>query len=165
MADPNTEALVRESRFFGDMPSESLGGVARLAQVVELAPHKRLFEQYDLAKNVYIVISGQVSLVICETPDSCRQIAALGEGELIGWSPIVGRARLADTAVTITPFKALCFDGKELMEFAAANPEFGFAFMRKAAATLASRLSATRLHLLELSGVSLPIFDVQWETD
>ena len=103
--------------------------------------------------------------MICEPKDTARQIAVVGEGDLVGWSPIVGRSRLSDTAVTLTPVQALVFDGQQLMDFCAANPSFGFEFMRLAASALASRLSGTRLQLLQMCGVNFPVFDLQPETD
>ncbi len=156
---------VKSSLFFRQMPSEDLAKLAELCREVELPAHKTIFEEYDRAKDVYIILSGEVSLVICEPKDSCRQIAVVGEGDFVGWSPLVGRSRLSDTAVTLTPVKALVFDGKKLLEFCAQNPSFGFEFMRRAATELAKRLSGTRLQLLQLCGNRFPLFTMQPETD
>jgi CRP-like cAMP-binding protein len=79
----------------------------------------------------------------------------------MGWSPLVGRTRLYDTARALTPVKALVFDGDALMEFCGKNPVFGFRFMHRVACTLAERLSGTRLQLLEMSGVHLPEFPIE----
>ena len=87
----------------------------------------------------------------------------VGDGELVGWSPLVGRHRLSDTARTLTPVKALAIDGEQVIALCRDNPEFGFEFMHRVAMALAERLSATRLQLLDLSGFQLP--DVQIESD
>jgi CRP-like cAMP-binding protein len=112
-----------------------------------------------------ITSSGEVSLLICEPKDVCRQIAIVGEGDLVGWSPLAGRPRLSDTTVTLTSVKALVFDGNELLDFCRSNPAFGIEFMRLAASALAKRLSGTRLQLLQMCGLRFPVFDVQPETD
>ncbi len=112
---------------------------------------------------MYVILSGEVSLAICEPADSCRQISVVGAGELLGWSPLVGRTRLFDTARTTSSVKALAFDGQQLMEFCEGNPTFGFQFMCHTARALSERLSGTRLQLLEMCGVHLPEF--QLETD
>ena len=156
---------VKNSMFFRQMPSEHLAQLAEICREVELPAQETIFEEYDRAKDVYIILSGEVSLVICEPKDSCRQIAVVGEGDFVGWSPLVGRSRLSDTAVTMTPVKALVFDGKKLLEFCEENPAFGFEFMRRAATELAKRLSGTRLQLLQLCGNRFPLFTIQPETD
>lgn len=160
-----TAKHIRESLFFRQLPGKHLDELAEICREVSLPAQKTIFEEYDRAKDVYIILSGEVSLVICEPKDSCRQIAVVGEGDLVGWSPLVGRSRLSDTAVTLTPVKALVFEGKQLLAFCERNPEFGFEFMRRAATELAKRLSGTRLQLLQLCGNRFPIFSVQPETD
>jgi CRP-like cAMP-binding protein len=156
---------LKNSMFFRQMPDSHLDQLAAIGREVNLPAHKTIFEEYDRAKDVYIILSGEVSLVICEPKDSCRQIAVVGEGDLVGWSPLVGRSRLTDTAVTLTPVKAFVFEGKKLLEFCEANPSFGFEFMRRAATELAKRLSGTRLQLLQMCGNRFPIFAMQPETD
>jgi hypothetical protein len=79
----------------------------------------------------------------------------------MGWSPLVGRKRLYDTARTLTAVRALAFVGSELIDFCAANPAFGFEFMRRVAVVLAERLSRARVKLRELSGTYLPEFPVE----
>ena len=87
----------------------------------------------------------------------------VGPGELIGWSPLVGRALLSDTARTLTPAVAVAIDGQRMLKLCAEDPQLGFDFMHRAAKTLASRLSATRLQLLEIGGPRFP--KVQLESD
>jgi CRP-like cAMP-binding protein len=70
---------------------------------------------------------------------------------------------LSDTARTLTPTKAIAMDGQRVLALCAEDPKFGFAFMHRAAQTLASRLSASRLQLLKMSGANLP--PVQIESD
>ena len=104
-----------------------------------------------------------VSLVICAPGVGCRQLMRVGKGELVGWSPLVGQSRLSDTARTLSPTEAIAIDGQQILDLCTEHPEFGFAFMHRAAQTLASRLAATRLQLLTMSGIQLP--EVQIDTD
>jgi CRP-like cAMP-binding protein len=57
----------------------------------------------------------------------------------MGWSPLVGRARLYDTARTVTDVTALALDAQKLIEFCAANPTFGFKFMHHQTTSLLAR--------------------------
>jgi len=154
------EAL-RNSHFFRGCSDEDLKPLAEICRLEDFPARTTLFEEYEPARGVYVVVSGEISLAICEPEDSCKQISAAHAGDLIGWSPLVGRARLYDTARTQTPVTALVFDGDELMKFCAANPSFGFRFMHRVACTLAERLSGTRLQLLGMSGIHLPDFPME----
>ncbi len=116
----------------------------------------------NCAKDVYFILDGQISLAICDT-SSCRQITQIGKGELLGWSPLIGRARLFDTASTATDVRALVFDGKDLMEFCEENPDFGFEFMRRTVRVLGDRLSAASVQLHQSGGAYFP--EVTLESD
>ena len=74
----------------------------------------------------------------------------------MGWSPLVGRPRLSDTATTVTPTKAIVFDAAQLLKLCDEDREFGYQFMSRMAQVLAQRLSATRMQLLHDWGRNLP---------
>ena len=164
MSESNTTVLATATHLFRGAAPEHLSSLEGLAREVELEARSTVFEEYDRADQVYVILSGEVSLVICEGGE-CRQIGVVGEGDILGWSGVLQRARLFDTAITLTPVKALVFDSKELMDFCEANPSFGFVFMRKAATALATRLSGTRLQLMQMCGSRFPSFEVSLEND
>ena len=147
--------------FFQGFDVDHLNRLADICQLQQFPAHTTVFEEDDRARKVYVLLSGEVSLVICEPEDSCKQIAVIHAGDLMGWSPLVGRARLYDSAHSLTPVTALVFDGSALMDFCAKNPAFGFRFMHRVACTLADRLSGTRLQMLEMCGVHLPEFPIE----
>ena len=122
MSSPTVFEELRKSGFFSEVSADDLKKLADLCQIVEFPANKTIFEQYALAHEVYVIVSGEISLAICEPAVSCRQISLVHAGELMGWSPLVGRARLYDSARTTKPVKALAFDGQELMKFCGAIP-------------------------------------------
>ena len=161
MATQSKLEKLRSSAFFQEFPPEYFEQLVNIGREIQLPAHTTVFKEYDRAKDVYVILSGEISLAICEKEDSCRLIGTLRQGDLMGWSALVGRARLYDTARTVTDVTALALDAQKLMEFCAANPKFGFKFMHRIACVLAERLSGTRLQLLELSGVHLPRFQLE----
>ena len=152
---------LRSSAFFQEFPPEYFEQLVDIGREIEIPARTTVFKEHDRAKDVYVILSGEISLAICDKEDSCRLIGTLHQGDLMGWSPLVGRARLYDTARTVTDVTALALDGQKLMEFCDANPDFGFKFMHRIACVLAERLSGTRLQLLEMSGVHLPKFQLE----
>ncbi|HTQ40050.1 MAG TPA: Crp/Fnr family transcriptional regulator [Pirellulales bacterium] len=154
---------LRGIEFFHDIAQEHLQRITAISKIVEFPAQYDIFHENEPAKDIYFVISGRVSLAVNTTHAGCRQLMEVGPGELIGWSPLVGRALLSDTARTLTPTVAVALDGGRILKLCAEDPQFGFEFMQRAAQTLASRLNATRLQLLELGGLRLP--KVQIESD
>ena len=160
------EAILDELRgidFFRGLEDTYLEQLAEISRYVEFPARAEIFRESDVAKEMYVIISGQVSLVTCTPKTGCRQLMVVGDGDLIGWSPLVERQRLFDTAHTAQPTKAIAIDGHKILEICEKNPQFGFEFMRRVAKVLAERLSATRLQILDICGVRLP--EVQIESD
>ncbi len=110
--------ILRDVEFFHGITDEYLERVAAISKIVEFPGRHDIFREHETAKEVYIIIGGRVSLVICAPPFGCRQLMEVGDGELIGWSPLVGRARLSDTARTLTPTKAIAMDGERILRSA-----------------------------------------------
>ena len=161
MTDQTRLDNLQTTTFFKEFPSRQLAELVDEFREVDLRAGSTVFKEYDRAKDVYVILSGEIGLAICDAKSSCRQIGVLRAGDLMGWSPLVGRARLYDTARAICDVKALAIDGEKLMKFCAANPEFGFRFMHRVAGVLAERLSGTRQQLLEMGGVHLPKFQLE----
>jgi CRP/FNR family cyclic AMP-dependent transcriptional regulator len=160
MANTEIVELLRDTSFFHGIDDRYLSDLAPLFRLEEFANNTTVFEEFDRAKDVYFIVDGRISLAICDAK-SCRQISIVEKGELMGWSPLVGRTRLFDTARTASRVKTLVIDADELLKYCAAHPEFGFEFMRRAARVLAERLSATRVQMLEIGGVHLPEFQLE----
>lgn len=160
MAYTKNIELLRDTGFFLGIDDRYLRELAPLFRQEEFANQMTVFEEFDLAKDVYFIVEGRISLAICDAK-GCRQIAIIGKGELMGWSPLIGRSRLFDTARTISPVKMLVVDADELLKLCKTHAELGYEFMRRAACVLAERLSATRIQLLEVGGVHLPEFPLE----
>ena len=147
MSDATILETLRGVECLHDMADEHLGRLAEMSRPIYFYP----------------LVSGKVALDMCAPKVGCRQLMEVGPGEIVGWSPLVERERLSDTALTLTDTKTIALNGEEILRLCADNPQFGFEFMRRAAIALSQRLSATRLQLLEVSGFHLP--DVQIESD
>ena len=160
--DRSLEALHR-SLFFQNLSDEQLTQLAGIAKVVEYPARQTMFNEFDQANDVYVLVSGDVSVVVCEPKVGCRQLTTVRGGELLGWSPMLERGRMAATAVTITPTTAIVINAKGLVELCKQEPALGYEFMSRTAQVLSERLFATRVQLLEMSGVHLP--EVTLESD
>ncbi len=155
MTNPNLLESIKRIDFFRGIPDQYLQELAALGREVEIPPHHDLFQEDDSATTVYAIVHGHVSLEIWTARLGPRQMAEVRDGELIGWSVLLQRPWLFDTARTLTRTRAVAFDGNRLLAFCASEPKFGFELMRRVADVLAMRLGATR-QLLDVGKIHLP---------
>ena len=135
---------------------EYLQQLAENSAAVDFPADARIFRKGDPATDVYLIVSGSVSLEICGPGIGCRRILTVADGQLLGWSPVLEQPNLTATARTLTPTRAVQINGRQLLAMAEHDPRFGYEFMRRAALALAKRLSATRLQLLDVYGQEMP---------
>ena len=74
----------------------------------------------------------------------------IGNGDLLGCSPLLGQKQVTATARTLSPTQAIQLKGIEVARRCEQNSRFGFEFMNCTARAMAKRLTATRLQLLDL---------------
>lgn len=163
MSESSTLEALREVEFFHDIPEEHLKRLGEISSFVEFPAQHDIFKEREPAKHVFVIVHGEVSLIVHTPATGHRQLSTVSDGALIGWSPLIGRHRLYDTAHTITPTQAISIDGQEMLAYCEKYPEFGYEFMKRAAGVLAERLSATRLQILDICGGRLP--QAQIESD
>ncbi len=161
MSETQVFELLSGAEFFRGMADDHLERLAGISKFVEFPARVDIFREHEPAEDVFVIMSGRVSLIICTPKVGCRQLMVVHPGEMISWSPLVGRTRLTDTAHTLEPTTAISIDGARILALCAEHPEFGFEFMHRAAKALAERLSATRLQLLDFCGVSLPKYQIE----
>lgn len=156
MTEPVTPEAVRGLAFFSpltDAEAVRLAGAARWE--VHLAG-TILFREGEVHRSIGVVASGEVAIEIVGADRRPRRLQTVGRGELLGWSPVLGHGRMTATARTLTDVRLLTIAADTVLALCDADPHFGYQFMRRVAAAIASRLQATRLQLLDMFRAELP---------
>ena len=148
--------LLRNLHFLHDIDLVDLDQLASLARSRQLHAGEVVFREGDVINEIYLVHSGKVALEICAPSVGCKRILTAGEGDLLGWSPLLGGTALTATARTLTPTQVVAIDAQRLLALCEDNPSIGYDFMRRIAQELALRLNATRLQLLDIFGTQMP---------
>jgi CRP-like cAMP-binding protein len=131
--------------------------LATIARSINFPAETVIFREGQAATDIYLVVTGNVALDICAAGVGCRRILTVGEGELLGWSPLLAQDRLTATARALTDTQALVLGGDQILALCDQDPKFGYEFMKRAALAIAQRLSATRLQLLNVYGEQMPL--------
>jgi CRP-like cAMP-binding protein len=112
-------------------------------------PGERLFFEGQSSKDIYLLAEGQVVLETLIPGQDPMPLQTVGPGELLGWSPVLGLGVMSATARAVTPCHVLALNAAQILSLADEDPKFVLEFMRRVAITLARRLNATRLQLLD----------------
>jgi CRP/FNR family transcriptional regulator, cyclic AMP receptor protein len=141
--------MLEDFDFLRDLAPEHLRQVAEIGQLREYPPGTVLFHEGQASHEVYLVMRGEVTLEV-DLPDrGAVPLQTVGPGEPLGWSPVLGLGPMTATARTLSWCRLIALDARRTLTLCADEPRFGVEFFRRMAATLARRLSATRLQLVK----------------
>lgn len=113
-------------------------------------PGECIFYEGVTSHDVYLLADGDVALETSLPGHDPIRIQTVESGELLGWSPILGLGYMTATARVLTPCTVLALSAADILALSETDPKFVLEFMRRTALTLARRLNATRLGLLEV---------------
>ncbi|PQO25635.1 hypothetical protein C5Y96_22705 [Blastopirellula marina] len=152
MSNDDLVEAIREVDCFQGIHEEDLGQIAKMGRVIEFAANEIVFREGDTALSSYVVVSGTLSLEVCAPGIGCRRLSTIRDGEFLGWSPVLDNFHMTVTARTVTICHLIELPKDQLLALCERSPHFGYVFMRGVAQTLARRLSAARMQLLNLFG-------------
>jgi CRP-like cAMP-binding protein len=149
-ADKDLYEILRDLEFLRGVKDEHVRKLADKGRLVAFSKGEMVFREQEPALHCHLVVDGLISLEICAPVAGCATVLTIGRGELLGWSPLVGRDRLTANARVLADTTMVEIDASDVLQLCEQEPEFGYRFMRCAALALAKRLTATRLQLLDL---------------
>lgn len=150
------ESDLRGSAFAAASPDGMIVEVAKLAERVAYPGGSVIFREGDRNEDIYLILSGRVALEMSVPARGRIRLLTLSDGELLGWSPLVGDREMTASAIALDETHLLAVSGASLLALCERNHEIGFAVMRRIAWALSRRLTATRLQLLDLYSHSAP---------
>ncbi len=125
--------------------------VLQLAHLVEKKAGEALFLEGDREDYLYIVLEGRVAIEITVPGRGRVRVSTIEPLDLVGWSsatPVIQRRTAAARAVV--PTRLIALDAAGLQRLCQEDYHFGYLFMQQVANVIASRLTATRLQLLDM---------------
>jgi len=122
------------------------------AKNVRFEAGSTLFRTGEPADAFFIIRSGQVAIEIHAPGRGRITIATVGEGDVVGWSWLVPPYRWLFDGRAVTLCRAIALDGACLRGKCESNHDLGYALLKQVAITVADRLAATRLQLLDVYG-------------
>jgi CRP-like cAMP-binding protein len=158
MTEPTLLETLRHIRFLDGITPEQLHQIASVTRLEDYQRGALIFREGERLPHIFLVAEGSVALEICAPGQGCKRIQTIGPGELLGWSPLLGRGPMTATARALAPTRLAVLDATQVVALCQHDASFCFTFMWQMARALASRLDATRLQLLDVYRHELPSF-------
>ena len=140
---------LRNIEFLRGVDDDHVRRLAELGEFVDFPEGTVVFSEGQPASHCYLVVDGSILLEICG-PGGCKRILSIGDGDILGWSSMLGKSELTAAARTMKATRAIELSGPRVLVLCEEIPDLGYQLMRCTALALAKRLTATRLQLLDL---------------
>jgi CRP-like cAMP-binding protein len=139
---------LKNVRFFDNYTDDQLKIFIKISSLREFKVKDIVFEQYDELNEIYVMLTGCLSLGISLAKEKRIRLGTLEEGQLFSWSAVFSPFISTAWVMATCPTKVIAIDSKKLMLEFEKNCEFGFKTMSKIAQTISHRLSDTRFQLM-----------------
>jgi len=139
---------LKKIKFFDQYSDEQLRTIAMISSIKEFKVKQVVFEQYDELAEVYVLLSGSLSLGISITGEKRIHLGTIDEGQLFSWSAVFPPYISTAWVMAVTPAKVIAIDAIKLNAKIEQDCDFGFKTMSKIAQTISHRLSDTRFQLM-----------------
>jgi CRP/FNR family transcriptional regulator, cyclic AMP receptor protein len=146
------DELIAGTPVFEGLAPEHLALIAGCGQNVHAPAEEMLLREGDAADRFFLIRRGTVALEVSAPGREALMIETLHDGDPVGWSWLFAPYRWQLDARTVGPCELVVFDGACLRGKCEEDHELGYQLMRRFAASVISRLQATRLQLLDVYG-------------
>jgi CRP-like cAMP-binding protein len=142
--------LLKQLSFSSDLPDVVLTQLAELAALHDHSAGEVLFREGSAFEELLIIAQGRLALEMHVPGRGEVRLLTLGAGDLAAWSALVGNGQMTATGRALDDLRVLSIPARDLQCQCEADSELGYFVMRQVAQSLANRLVATRLQLLDL---------------
>ena len=150
METQQLQQILKELRFSSGLSNEDQKKLADVSRVQEFLADSIIFNEGELPEDLYLVRSGRIELCMNVPARGCLPILTLEAGDLVGWSVLIEQGEMTATATAIKDTQVIAISADKLRELCEQDHDIGYQIMHRLAETLAQRLVATRLQVLDL---------------
>jgi CRP/FNR family cyclic AMP-dependent transcriptional regulator len=150
MATPVIAALLGDTWFGASLSAGTRARMAALGRLVDIPEGYVVVQEGAPCLDLGVLVSGRIALRLNLPGEGDRTILTLEKGDVFGWSAVLPPATATSTGITIAPSRAILFDGDDLRAAVAVDCELAAGLYHRLLASVARRLVATRVQLLDL---------------
>lgn len=146
-ADPVEELII--AGIASDMTPDALRRLATIARIESMPTGVVMLREGQSTTDLGVVLEGRIALRTRVPGRPDLTLMTLDRGDVFGWSAALGEPSTS-SVVTLGPTRVVLLEQAGLVEMLASDPEFAAVLFRHLLQTVAQRLVATRMQLLDL---------------
>jgi CRP-like cAMP-binding protein len=141
---------LRDTWFGARLPAAALARLEAHDRFVSYGAGVEILREGEPTTDLGLVVRGRVAIRLRVPERGLTTILTVEEGNIIGWSAVVPPHQATSTVVTLVPTDLVLIDAAGLRAELDADPALGAIVYRSLLEALASRLTGTRMQLLDL---------------
>jgi len=146
-------SVLRKCDVFRSLNDKQLRDVEKMCKYEEFDAGTIICQQGNQEEKLYIIEHGAVGIILEVGPLARRQVQAVTDHEVFGWSAMLDPYICTATVKALENTKALALDGQELSGLCLTRPEMGCRISRGIARVIASRLRQSYAQLLGVTAM------------
>jgi CRP/FNR family cyclic AMP-dependent transcriptional regulator len=150
MPTRDVHALLGTTWFAADLSPAARARLAALGTLAQIGEGATVVREGEACDSLGVVISGRIALRLRLPGGRDRTILTVDPGDVYGWSAVLPPAIATSTGVAVLPTRAVLFDGQALRSALAKDCDLAAAIYGRLLVSVARRLVATRVQLLDL---------------
>lgn len=146
--------ILHASPFFEGLGAEHIEKLTAIATEETWTEGQVVFREGETDDRLYLVLEGLVALDMYVPNRGRTTILTVGPHEVFGWSaavPVVQKKTASARAILST--RAVGFSAADLIALCDQNHQLGYHVFRRLAHVIATRLTATRLQVIDMYAV------------
>ena len=150
MATRDLATVLDATWFAADLTTEAIGRLAALGSLADFAEGTIVVREGEVCESLGVVVSGRIAPRLRLPGGQDRTILTVHPGDIFGWSAVLPQPIATSTGVAVMPTTAVLFDGNRLKLALVADCDLAAAIYGRLLVSVARRLTATRVQLLDL---------------
>lgn len=146
------ERIIAEHAFAKDLAARNVARLAEYAFDVRFEAGEVIFHEGERATHFYLITHGAIALEMYIPGHGPVPLATIEGGDVLGWSWLFPPHRWTYDARATRATTAVGFDANRLIAACEEDCALGYELMKRFARTIAQRLQATRMQLLDVYG-------------
>lgn len=143
------EVYLSAQAFFSGLRPEFIEFLVHCARERPIEPGQTLFRQGERARHFYLIQNGGILVEIPAITGPTLTIQSLGADQILGWSWLIPPYQWNFQARAEAATALLEFDGDPVLARCEAEPEFGYALLKRFASLMSERLAAARQKIMD----------------
>lgn len=150
MPTRDVDAALATTWFTAGLSADARARLAALGSLAEIVEGATVVREGSPCTSLGVVVSGRIALRLHLPGGADRTILTVDPGDVYGWSAVLPPAIATSTGIAVQPTTAVLFDGDRLTAALAEDSDLAALIYRRLLSSVARRLGATRLQLLDV---------------